>query len=308
MVAQGPVKEDPCPELGDGWTVLTYARKSVQNRSGGPLSASNTYKVYCAPDGSRFRSMVEARRAIEGPSCIACGNGDETPGNEIILCDAKGCKSAFHLACLEVPLDAVPEGDWYCPECVRRPDRHQSRRQRQQPQQEETGGGASSGGMDSWMIDTCGAPPIESYYDAGSYMADAGGSYGYEAESAPPSLSALAEAAGGGEGGGGGGGEGAGWYYSHDESAAPMAGYDMYKPGERAAERACEAPVGSVPAGAGWSDRSIHAAAEATPVSFQQALVTATAIAAAQAAAASPCKEVPLRQKLQSSFPEAQQL
>ena len=37
-------------------------------------------------------------------------------GGEIILCD--GCPRAFHLVCLEPPLDAPPEGWWPCPVCV----------------------------------------------------------------------------------------------------------------------------------------------------------------------------------------------
>ena len=37
-------------------------------------------------------------------------------GGEIILCD--GCPRAFHLVCLEPPLDKPPEGWWPCPVCV----------------------------------------------------------------------------------------------------------------------------------------------------------------------------------------------
>ncbi|XP_072402002.1 E3 ubiquitin-protein ligase UHRF1-like [Diabrotica undecimpunctata] len=34
---------------------------------------------------------------------------------DIILCDE--CDDEYHLECLDPPLDEVPEGDWYCPEC-----------------------------------------------------------------------------------------------------------------------------------------------------------------------------------------------
>ena len=37
-------------------------------------------------------------------------------GGEIILCD--GCPRAYHLVCLEPPLDKPPEGSWPCPVCV----------------------------------------------------------------------------------------------------------------------------------------------------------------------------------------------
>ncbi|XP_076814898.1 chromodomain-helicase-DNA-binding protein 3-like isoform X3 [Clavelina lepadiformis] len=38
-------------------------------------------------------------------------------GGEIILCD--GCPRAYHLVCLEPPLDKPPEGSWPCPVCVK---------------------------------------------------------------------------------------------------------------------------------------------------------------------------------------------
>nr|XP_018668322.1 chromodomain-helicase-DNA-binding protein 4 isoform X1 [Ciona intestinalis] len=38
-------------------------------------------------------------------------------GGEIILCD--GCPRAYHLVCLEPPLDQPPEGSWPCPTCVK---------------------------------------------------------------------------------------------------------------------------------------------------------------------------------------------
>ena len=57
-------------------------------------------------------------------------------------------------------------------------------------------GGSDHVGADadvaSWMVDTCAAPAIESYYGAGGYLAGAGGTYGYEALApAPVSLGAL---------------------------------------------------------------------------------------------------------------------
>ena len=37
-------------------------------------------------------------------------------GGEIMLCDT--CPKAYHLVCLEPPLDEAPEGKWSCPHCV----------------------------------------------------------------------------------------------------------------------------------------------------------------------------------------------
>ena len=68
----------------------------------------------------RFKSLVQAQGYSDGPACVACGDGEESVGNEILLCDGKGCRKAYHLACLPEPLAAVPEGDWYCHHCEQR--------------------------------------------------------------------------------------------------------------------------------------------------------------------------------------------
>ena len=47
--------------------------------------------------------------------------GEWIEGNWILICDGEhryGCKNAYHTLCLEPPLLAVPEGDWFCPVCV----------------------------------------------------------------------------------------------------------------------------------------------------------------------------------------------
>ena len=99
-----PIKEDYCPQLGEGWIVQVYARKA--SARGASLSG-NTYKIFQAPDGTRFKSMVQAQAYLVGPSCIACGSGDDTAGNDILLCDTRGCKAAWHMACLDEPLTEV---------------------------------------------------------------------------------------------------------------------------------------------------------------------------------------------------------
>ncbi|GFG31103.1 hypothetical protein Cfor_04602 [Coptotermes formosanus] len=47
-------------------------------------------------------------------SCFVCGGKDD-PGTQL-LCDE--CNMAFHIRCLNPPLESVPDCDeWYCPEC-----------------------------------------------------------------------------------------------------------------------------------------------------------------------------------------------
>lgn len=33
----------------------------------------------------------------------------------MLLCDK--CNAGFHIFCLEPPLEAIPDGEWFCPTC-----------------------------------------------------------------------------------------------------------------------------------------------------------------------------------------------
>ena len=46
--------------------------------------------------------------------CHGCGSGEDSPGNDILLCDSPRCPEAWHLQCLRPRLTAVPSGTWLC--------------------------------------------------------------------------------------------------------------------------------------------------------------------------------------------------
>lgn len=46
-------------------------------------------------------------------TCEECGDGNEE--DDLLLCD--GCDKLFHIFCLFPPLEEVPIGDWFCPDC-----------------------------------------------------------------------------------------------------------------------------------------------------------------------------------------------
>ena len=55
--------------------------------------------------------------------CTECDDGNQEEGNMILLCDGKGidgtgCDTAYHQRCVGV-FDGIPEGDWFCPSCLR---------------------------------------------------------------------------------------------------------------------------------------------------------------------------------------------
>ncbi|RZS14486.1 hypothetical protein BHM03_00046178, partial [Ensete ventricosum] len=63
---------------------------------------------------------LEASLVQEMPEETADGNSDDCclcgMDGSLICCD--GCPAAFHSRCVGVAKDLLPEGDWYCPECL----------------------------------------------------------------------------------------------------------------------------------------------------------------------------------------------
>ncbi len=43
----------------------------------------------------------------------------ETEDKEMIGCDNPQCEGQwFHLECLNITMEDVPDGEWYCPDCL----------------------------------------------------------------------------------------------------------------------------------------------------------------------------------------------
>ncbi|KHN05492.1 Nucleosome-remodeling factor subunit BPTF [Glycine soja] len=74
--------------------------------------------------GKKKRAVMD----VSGGSCLTEENVDDTTDwnsdecclckmdGSLICCD--GCPAAFHSRCVGIASDHLPEGDWYCPECV----------------------------------------------------------------------------------------------------------------------------------------------------------------------------------------------
>jgi NMD protein affecting ribosome stability and mRNA decay len=50
--------------------------------------------------------------------CRTCGSPDDSE-DPMVLCD--DCDYGIHLNCHEPPLEELPQDDWFCPDCERRP-------------------------------------------------------------------------------------------------------------------------------------------------------------------------------------------
>lgn len=53
----------------------------------------------------------------EQDRCQICGSVED-PLDSLLLCDQ--CDTPWHMECLKPPLRKVPDGDWFCPDCVGR--------------------------------------------------------------------------------------------------------------------------------------------------------------------------------------------
>lgn len=47
-----------------------------------------------------------------------CYDNDEKDDVNMLLCE--GCDAACHTFCCDPPLDEIPKGDWWCPDCKAR--------------------------------------------------------------------------------------------------------------------------------------------------------------------------------------------
>lgn len=50
--------------------------------------------------------------------CEHCGGRESTDEHLMLLCDRDGCDAGWHMACLPEPLDELPVGEWFCPDCT----------------------------------------------------------------------------------------------------------------------------------------------------------------------------------------------
>ncbi|TFK37496.1 regulator of chromosome condensation 1/beta-lactamase-inhibitor protein II [Crucibulum laeve] len=105
-------------ELGLGPEEAKSATKPIRNV---PLTGINVIDIAAgqntttliAKPNEKFADLP--RHPIDvnpPPACVKCSKDEGDP----LECDK--CDSQYHLACLDPPLDAVPDGEWFCPDCL----------------------------------------------------------------------------------------------------------------------------------------------------------------------------------------------
>jgi hypothetical protein len=70
------------------------------------------------PRAARSKAAgARSARAEQRSSKLVCSVCSVRDG-AAVLCERRGCGAAFHIACLDPPLSALPKGNWFCPDCI----------------------------------------------------------------------------------------------------------------------------------------------------------------------------------------------
>jgi len=95
-----------------------------------PLSGVDVFAIaggqnttfFLAKPNSKMSDLPRHPIDVNPPSvCVGCGKeGEEEEEDQALQCDK--CDHPYHLKCLEPPLAAVPDGEWFCPRCEKGPD------------------------------------------------------------------------------------------------------------------------------------------------------------------------------------------
>jgi stage V sporulation protein K len=112
-------------QIGIFPVISMRAKRGVSNIEGGSKRGSDTedlseeedvdFETY--QDGKKVRLSAEERHLLKSTFCELCGGLYPFDDNPILLCDGHRCNKAYHIKCLEPPLDKVPEGDFMGPCC-----------------------------------------------------------------------------------------------------------------------------------------------------------------------------------------------
>ncbi|CAK5273781.1 unnamed protein product [Mycena citricolor] len=85
------------------------------------VAAGQHTTLFIVKPGSEKYSDLPRHPADLGPpeTCVECGIDQGDDGDDVLECEK--CDGPWHLKCLSPPLESVPDGEWFCPDCVAHP-------------------------------------------------------------------------------------------------------------------------------------------------------------------------------------------
>ncbi|KAI0057641.1 RCC1/BLIP-II [Artomyces pyxidatus] len=115
-------------ELGLGPNEAKSATKPMRNQ---PLSGIDVFDIaagqnttyFLVTPNEKYSDLPRHPADLEAPDlCLVCKQ-DHGDNDSPLACDKRcaQCDKPYHLGCLKPALAAVPDGEWFCPDCERRP-------------------------------------------------------------------------------------------------------------------------------------------------------------------------------------------
>ncbi|XP_026788912.2 bromodomain adjacent to zinc finger domain protein 2B isoform X4 [Pangasianodon hypophthalmus] len=88
----------------------------------------------------QLQKSIAWERSIMKVYCQICRKGDNE--DLLLLCD--GCDKGCHTYCHKPKINAIPEGDWYCPACISKASNQSPKNKKPQSRVQSGGGGKKS--------------------------------------------------------------------------------------------------------------------------------------------------------------------
>ncbi|KAI0692446.1 RCC1 BLIP-II [Cytidiella melzeri] len=83
------------------------------------VAAGQNTTFFLAKPNDKLSDLPRYPIDMEPPElCVLC---EQDTGEDDSLLECEKCDNPYHLACLDPPLEAVPEGEWFCPDCEEEP-------------------------------------------------------------------------------------------------------------------------------------------------------------------------------------------
>nr|GAT55086.1 predicted protein [Mycena chlorophos] len=85
------------------------------------IAAGQNHTLFLVrPNGEKYSDLPRHPVDVNPPeTCVECGVDHGDDGPEVLECEK--CDAPYHLSCLTPPLESVPDGEWFCTDCVENP-------------------------------------------------------------------------------------------------------------------------------------------------------------------------------------------
>ncbi|KAI8905734.1 PLU-1-like protein-domain-containing protein [Powellomyces hirtus] len=110
----GSPLEEPTTETGEEGP-STRRKKSTRSKKKLPVAALLSLEGSESPSPKKAILPTDYLPKPGLELCEICGGGEND--EQMLLCD--GCNRGYHLYCFDPPMSAIPNTDWYCPDCLR---------------------------------------------------------------------------------------------------------------------------------------------------------------------------------------------